>query len=52
MPIDKSKTHEEIVQELMHAYRENGRIGNHKISSEEEALRVANAVAYQVRRNK
>ena len=28
MPIDKSASHEEIVQELMHAYEENGKISN------------------------
>lgn len=52
MPIDKSGTHEEIVQELMNAYEKNGKIGNHTPKNKEEALRIANAIAYQVKGEK
>lgn len=52
MPIDKSGTHEEIVQELMRAYKKNGKIGNHTPKDEEEALRIANAIAYKVKGEK
>ena len=47
MPIDKSASHEEIVQELMHAYEKNGKIGNHSPKDKEEAQRIANAIAYK-----
>lgn len=49
MPIDKSGTHEEIVQELMRAYEKNGKIGNHTPKNKEEAMRIANAIAYRVK---
>lgn len=49
MPIDKSMTHEQIVQELMRAYKKNGKIGNQVINSEDVALRVANAIAYKAK---
>lgn len=49
MPIDKSMTHEQIVQELMRAYKKNGKIGNQVINSEDMALRVANAIAYKTK---
>lgn len=52
MPIDKSGTHEEIVQELMHAYEKNGKIGSHTPKNKEEALRIANAIAYKVKGEK
>ena len=52
MPIDKSGTHEEIVQELMRAYKKNGKIGSHTPKNEEEALRIANAIAYRVKGEK
>ena len=50
MPIDKSMTHEQIVQELMRVYKKNGKIGNQVINSEDMALRVANAIAYKTKR--
>ena len=49
MPIDKSASHEEIVQELMRAYEKNGKIGNHTPKDKEEAQRIANAIAYKVK---
>ena len=49
VPIDKSMTHEQIVQELMRAYKKNGKIGNQVINSEDVALRVANAIAYKTK---
>lgn len=52
MPIDKSGTHEEIVQELMRAYKKNGKIGNLVPKDEEEALRIANAIAYKTKEGK
>ena len=50
VPIDKSMTHDQIVQELMRAYKEKGKIGNQVINSEDMALRVANAIAYKTKR--
>ena len=52
MPIDKSGSHEDIVRELMNAYEENGKIGNHTPKDKEEALRIANAIAYRVKGEK
>lgn len=52
MPIDKSGSHEDIVRELMNAYEKNGKIGNHTPKNKEEALRIANAIAYKVKGEK
>lgn len=52
MPIDKSGSHEDIVRELMNAYKKNGKIGSHTPKNEEEALRIANAIAYRVKGEK
>lgn len=49
MPIDPTMSHEEIVRELMNAYKEKGKIKNTKIESEEEALKIANAIAYKMK---
>ena len=50
MPIDPSMSHSEIVQELMRAYKEKGRIKDTKIKDDEEALKIANAIAYSIKR--
>jgi len=50
MPLRKDMTHEEIVQELMRSYKENGKIGDHAPESEEKALQIANAVAYSFKK--
>lgn len=50
MPIDKNASHEEIVQELMNAYEKNGKIGNYIPKDKEDAQRVANAIAYQTKK--
>lgn len=49
MPIDNTKSHSEIVQELMDAYKENGKIGNITPKDEEDALRIANAIAFKAK---
>lgn len=49
MPIDSSKSHSEIVAELMQAYEETGKIGNYKPKDKQDALNVANAIAFKVK---
>lgn len=49
MPINKQAPKEEIIRELMHAYENTGKIGNHTPKDKEEAQRIANAIAYKVK---
>lgn len=46
MPLSKNMSHEEKVKELMQSYKDNGKIGNTEPKNEEDALRIANAIAY------
>ena len=49
MPLDKSMSHEEMVKELMNKYDRTGTIGNNSPKSRKEALKIANAIAYQTK---
>ena len=46
MPLNKNMSHEDKVKELMQAYREKGKIGNTTPKDEEDAMKIANAIAY------
>ena len=46
MPLNKNMSHEEKVKELMQAYKEKGKIGNTTPKDEEDAMKIANAIAY------
>lgn len=52
MPLDKNMSHDEMVKELMHSYYKNGKIGNTEPRGVEHALKIANAVAYNIERSK
>ena len=49
MPIDKRMTHGHIVGELMTAYNKTGKIGNTKPKNKKHALKIANAISYNVK---
>lgn len=49
MPIDKNKSHEEIVKELIDSYKKTGRIGSSKPKNLKTALSIANAIAYSTK---
>jgi hypothetical protein len=44
------KSHVEIVQEVLEKYKSEGTIGSFKPENEEHALRVANAIAYEAKK--
>ena len=46
MPLNKNMSHEDKVKELMQAYKEKGKIGNTTPKDEEDAMKIANAIAY------
>lgn len=50
MPIDKRRTHSQIVAELMETYHETGKIGNITPENEEDALRIANKIAFETKK--
>lgn len=50
MPIDKNKSREEIVKELMDSYNKTGKIGSSKPKDTKTALSIANAIAYSTKR--
>lgn len=52
MPIDARKSHGNIVRELIRKYKRHGKIGNIRPGSMREALKIANAIAYSVKRGK
>lgn len=52
MPLNPKMSYEEIVQEIMASYKENGKIGNTKPKSVRHALRIANAIAARMEREK
>mgnify|MGYP007012532743 FL=1 len=52
MPIDSSKSHSEIVAELMQAYEETGKIGNIAPKDKQDALNIANAIAFKAKEDK
>lgn len=52
MPIDSSKSHSEIVAELMQTYEETGKIGNIIPEDKEDALRIANSIAFKAKEDK
>lgn len=52
MPINRKRTHSEIVAELMQAYEETGKIGDITPEDKEDALRIANAIAFRVKEGK
>ena len=52
MPIDNTRSHSEIVQELMDVYAETGKIGNITPEDKEDALRIANAIAFKAKEDK
>lgn len=49
MPIDKRMTHGHIVGELMNTYKKTGKIGNTKPKNKQHALKIANAISYDVK---
>ena len=49
MPIDKRMTHGHIVGELMTTYNKTGKIGNTKPKNKQHALKIANAISYNVK---
>lgn len=52
MPLSKNMTHSEIVAELMQAYEETGKIGDYTPKDKEDALSVANAIAFKIKDEK
>ena len=52
MPIDKRMSHDDIVRELINAYHKNGKIGDTTPKDEEDAVRIANAIAYSVKEDR
>lgn len=50
MPIDSSKSHSEIVAELMQAYEETGKIGNIIPKDKQDALRISNRIAFEAKK--
>lgn len=52
MPIDNTRSHSEIVQELMDAYKKTGKIGNITPEDKEDALRISNKIAFKVKEDK
>lgn len=50
MPIDSSKSHSEIVAELMQTYEETGKIGNITPSDKADALRISNRIAFEAKK--
>lgn len=49
MPIDKRMTHGHLVGELMDAYNKTGKIGNTTPKNKKHALKIANAISYDVK---
>lgn len=52
MPIDNTRSHSEIVQELMDAYAETGKIGNITPEDRDDALRISNKIAFKAKEDK
>jgi len=46
MPIDKRKSKSDIIKELMHKWKRTGKIGTSSPETKEEALKQAQAIAY------
>lgn len=52
MPIDNTRSHSEIVQELMDAYAETGKIGKITPKDRDDALRISNKIAFKAKEDK
>lgn len=52
MPIDNTRSHGEIVQELMEAYEKTGKIGEIFPEDRDDALRISNAIAFKAKEDK
>lgn len=52
MPIDNSKSHSEIVAELMQTYKKTDKIGNTKPKNKQDALNIANTIAFKAKEDK
>ena len=52
MPIDNTRSHSEIVQELMDAYEKTGRIGKITPEDRDDALRISNKIAFEAKEDK
>ena len=52
MPIDNTRSHSEIVQELMDAYEKTGKIGEISPKDKDDALRISNAIAFKAKEDK
>ena len=52
MPLSKDMTHSEIVAELMQTYNETGKIGNYTPKDKDDALNMANAIAFKIKGEK
>lgn len=50
MPIDKSKSIKEIIQEIMDSWEKTGKIGEYTPKNKKEALEMATAIAYNVKK--
>ena len=49
MPLSKDMTYSEIVEELMQTYTTTGKIGDYTPKSKEEALEIANTIAFKIK---
>ena len=52
MPIDNSKSHSEIVAELMQTYKKTDKIGNIKPKNKQDILNIDNTIAFKAREDK
>lgn len=52
MPIDPRQSRQNIIAEIIRAYKEKGTIGNIRPRSMRHALRIAAAIASRVKREK
>ena len=50
MPIDKRQSRSEIIKEIMDSWEKTGKIGNSRPENKEDALKQAEAISYQAKK--
>lgn len=52
MPLNKNASVSENIREIVHSYKQTGKIGNSKPRNIKEAIKQAAAIAYSLKRRK
>ena len=52
MPLDKRMSHAAMMREMLKSYKATGKLGNTRPKTMKQAARIANAIAYRMKRGR